>query len=71
MDQNELNRLGLEPFLDVRELAEYLGVPVSTVYEWRTHGRGPAAYRFGKHLKFTVTDVQDWVQQQRDRTVSR
>lgn len=70
MDQNELNRLGLEPFLDVRQLAEYLGVPVSTVYEWRTHGRGPTAYRFGKHLKFTVTDVHAWVQQQRDTAVS-
>lgn len=71
MDQNELNRLGLELFLDVRQLAEYLGVPVSTVYEWRTHGRGPTAYRFGKHLKCTVTDLHAWVQQQRDRTVSR
>ncbi len=38
MDQDESTRLGLEPFLDVRELAQYLGVPVTTVYEWPTHG---------------------------------
>ena len=36
---------GLEPLLDVSELAAYLGVPVSTVYDWRTHGKGRAAYR--------------------------
>lgn len=38
---------GLEPLLDVTELAAYLGVPVSTLYDWRTRGKGPAAYRFG------------------------
>ena len=59
--------LGLEPLLDVVELATYLGVPVSTVYDWRTRGKGPAAYRFGKHLKFAVSDVRAWVAEQRDR----
>jgi excisionase family DNA binding protein len=45
---------GLEPLLDVTELAAYLGVPVSTLYDWRTRGKGPAAYRFGKHLKLSA-----------------
>ncbi|GAB3598487.1 hypothetical protein GCM10027408_14620 [Microbacterium tumbae] len=60
------NPWGLEPLLDVGELAAYLGVPVSTVYDWRTRGLGPRAYRFGKHLKFAVSDVRIWVEQQRD-----
>src|SRR5690606_4753660 len=42
------------------------GVPVSTVYDWRTRGLGPRAYRFGKHLKFAVSDVRIGVEQQRD-----
>ncbi|GAA3860438.1 hypothetical protein GCM10022381_01130 [Leifsonia kafniensis] len=58
---------GLEPLWDVTELASYLGVPVSTIYDWRTHGKGPAAYRFGKHLKFAVSDVRAWVAEQRER----
>jgi Helix-turn-helix domain len=41
---------GLEPLLDVTELAAYLGVPVSTLYDWRTRGKGPVAYRFGNQL---------------------
>ena len=57
---------GLEPVIDVGELATYLGIPVSTIYDWRTHGLGPPAYRFGKHLKFAISDVRLWVEQQRD-----
>ena len=57
---------GLEPLMDVTELAAYLGLPVSTVYDWRVHGKGPVAYRFGKHLKFAVSDVRDWIAEQRE-----
>ena len=56
----------LPPLLDIRELSAYLGVPVSTIYDWRSRGVGPRAYRFGKHLKFAVTDVTEWIEAQRD-----
>lgn len=55
------NSWGLEPLIDVGELATYLGIPVSTIYYWRTRGLGPPAYRLGKHLKFAVSDVRDWI----------
>jgi predicted DNA-binding transcriptional regulator AlpA len=59
--------LGLEPLLDVNELAAYLGVPVSsTVYDWRTNGKGPRAFLFGKRLKFAISDVRTWIGQHRD-----
>ena len=57
---------GLEPLMDVHDLAAYLGIPISTVYDWRVHGKGPAAYRFGKHLKFAISDVRAWIAQQRE-----
>ena len=57
---------GLEPLMDVEELAEYLGVPVTTIYDWRTNGKGPPAYRFGKRLKFAVSDVKAWLAAQRE-----
>ncbi|MBW4042556.1 MAG: helix-turn-helix domain-containing protein [Acidobacteria bacterium] len=67
MESNEqVNPWGLEPLLDVTDLAAYLGVPVSTVYDWRTRGQGPAAYRFGKHLKFALSDVQAWIASRRE-----
>ena len=60
------NPWGLEPLLDIGALADYLGIPVSTIYDWRTRGLGPPAYRFGKHLKFAISDVCVWIEQQRD-----
>ena len=60
------NSWGLEPLLDVADVAAYLGVPVSTEYDWRARGVGPRGYRFGKHVKFAVSDVRIWVEQQRD-----
>lgn len=56
----------LPPLLDIRELSEFLGVPVFTIYDWRSRGVGPRAYRFGKHLKFAVTEVIEWIEAQRD-----
>ena len=56
----------LPPLLDIGELSAYLGVPVSTIYDWRSRRVGPRAYRFGKHLKFAVTDVTEWIEVQRD-----
>lgn len=58
---------GLPALLGIRELSAYLGVPVSTVYDWRARGLGPRADRFGKHLKFAVADVTAWIEAQRDR----
>ncbi|MFK4113794.1 helix-turn-helix domain-containing protein [Microbacterium sp. NPDC006705] len=52
---------GLEPLLSINELADYLGVPVSTIYDWRTSGKGPRAYRFGKRIMFGVSDVRTWM----------
>jgi hypothetical protein len=35
--------LGLEPLMGVEALAEYLGVPVQTIYDWRVAGTAPAS----------------------------
>ena len=34
---------GLEPLLSIEALAEYLEVPVTTIRDWRTDGKGPCA----------------------------
>lgn len=57
---------GLESLLNINELADYLGVPVSTVYDWRTNGKGPRAYRFGKRIMFGVSDVRAWMDTMRE-----
>ena len=57
---------GLDPLVSITELAEYLGVPVKTIYEWRQSGRGPACIHIGRHLKFALSDVQAWLDEQRE-----
>ena len=65
--KTETNPLsGLDPFVTITELAEYLGVPVKTIYEWRQSGRGPVGVRIGRHLQFRLSDVETWVDGQRD-----
>jgi len=34
---------GLEPLMSIEALAEYLDVPVTTIRDWRTDGKGPCA----------------------------
>ncbi len=57
---------GLEALLSIEALSEYLGVPVATIYDWRVDGKGPRGIRVGRHLRFAVSDVRAWLDQNRD-----
>jgi excisionase family DNA binding protein len=50
----------MERLWTVEDVAEYLGIPVNTLYDWRTRGYGPAAKRVGKYLRYKATDVIAW-----------
>lgn len=52
--------------LTAEQVAEYLGVPVTTLYQWRYTGHGPRAYKVGRHLRYKPTDVERWLEQQAD-----
>lgn len=56
----------LEPLLSIEEVAEYLGVAVTTIYDWRVEGKGPRAVRVGRHLRFTHADLAAWVEAHRE-----
>ena len=51
-------------FFSVSDLATYLGVPVSTLYLWRTRGKGPRAFKVGKLVKYRREDVAAWLEAQ-------
>jgi excisionase family DNA binding protein len=44
----------------VHEASAYLGVPVGTLYQWRSAGKGPRAGRAGRHLRYRPEDVRAW-----------
>ncbi len=41
-------------------VAERIGVPLKTLYNWRSAGTGPPGRRLGKHVMFRPRDVDDW-----------
>lgn len=57
---------GLEPLLSTEELAEYLGIPVATLQDWRVDHKGPRAIIVGRRVKYAVSDVRAWIKQQRE-----
>lgn len=48
------------------DLADYLGVPLATVYRWRSHGDGPEGIRVGRHVRYRTVDVERWLDEHRD-----
>ncbi|MBC9956085.1 AlpA family transcriptional regulator [Yimella sp. cx-51] len=49
---------GLASLVGIEELAEYLDVPIKTLYKWRQEGTGPASVRVGRHVRYFVSDFQ-------------
>ncbi|MGH7358772.1 MAG: helix-turn-helix transcriptional regulator [Acidimicrobiia bacterium] len=49
------------------ELAAYLHVPIKTIYEWRYLGTGPPGYRVGRHVRYRLNDIDNWLETKRDR----
>ena len=46
-----------------QDVADYLTVPLATLYQWRYLGTGPSAYRVGRHLRYEPASVQAWLEQ--------
>ncbi len=51
----------MEKLLSVDEVAEFLGIPVNTLYQWRHKGTGPTAFRVGRFLRYDPVDVREWL----------
>ena len=48
------------PLATPEEVAEYYGVPVQTLYQWRSRGKGPRARRIGRHIRYDWNDVETY-----------
>lgn len=47
--------------LSAQDLADYLELPVATIYAWRYRGQGPRGFRAGRHLRYRWLDVERWI----------
>jgi excisionase family DNA binding protein len=55
---------GRRPYATPQDLAAYVNVALQTVYGWRKQGKGPKATKIGGQLRFTWTDIDDWIERQ-------
>ncbi|QEU95167.1 helix-turn-helix transcriptional regulator [Streptomyces kanamyceticus] len=49
------------------DLADLLGVPIETIYQWRRKHTGPRGFRVGRHLRYDPEDVCLWVHSQLEK----
>ena len=47
------------------ELARWLAVPIATLSYWRVTRQGLPFYRIGKHVRYSLSDVEAWLQDRR------
>lgn len=53
-----------DPLIGVEELAAFLAVPATWVYE-RTSARAIPHFRVGRYIRFRASDVESWLSDQR------
>lgn len=53
--------------LSPNRLAERYDVPVATIYSWRTKGYGPKGIRVGKHVRYSMVEIERWERDQLER----
>lgn len=51
-----------ERLWSAQDVAEFLNIPVGTVYAWRSTGVGPPGRRLGKRLRYRPADVRAWLE---------
>ena len=52
------------PLLDERQLAEKLGVSVSTVRSWRYQLKGPPVRKIVRAVRYSQAEVEQWIEDQ-------
>jgi hypothetical protein len=55
----------MSDLLDPPAVADWLGIPVRTLSQWRYLDRGPAYLVVGRHVRYSGADVEQWLGQQR------
>lgn len=57
-----------QPLMSLADVANYLDVAPSTLYDWRLRRIGPPAIKVGRHLRYRQADVDRWLDKQQQRS---
>ena len=51
--------------LTITEVADLVRKPVATMRWWRHIGEGPHSFKIGRDVRYRLSDVRAWIDQQR------
>ncbi|MEC3974850.1 helix-turn-helix domain-containing protein [Amycolatopsis sp. H20-H5] len=54
-----------KPLWTVQDVADYLGKPVKTLYQWKWRGEGPPVHKVGRSLRYDPVEVRAWFDENR------
>ncbi len=60
-----VDETGLIPFVDTEAAARYLALSPHSLECYRSLGGGPPFYKFGKFVRYAVTDLEGWAAERR------
>lgn len=64
MATNTVKEATPQKLWSIEEAAEFLQVPVKTLYQWRYKQYGPRSHRVGRHVRYFPEQVRSWVEGQ-------
>jgi predicted site-specific integrase-resolvase len=47
--------------MNTKQAADWLGLSVSTMNQWRANGLGPTYVRMGGRIAYRIQDLREWV----------
>lgn len=47
-------------YVSVREAAEFLRLSQKTLHRYRISGEGPVFHKFGRRVRYALSDLEDW-----------
>ena len=59
-----MDEISPDVWINRQELADRYGVPVKTPAQWASKGTGPRYAKFGRHVRYRLSDVLDWEREQ-------
>ena len=62
MQQAALNTESSKKLFNIRQLSEYLGTPVGTLYQWVSQRKIPFV-KLGRSTRFDMEKIREWIEQ--------
>ena len=62
MQQVTLKAVSSKRLFNIRQLSEYLGTPVGTLYQWVSQRKIPFV-KLGRSTRFDMEKIREWIEQ--------